>query len=182
MSRILALDIAYRTGWAHDGGMDGVPVTGVYDTRKSAGDAATGYRMGATFESFRRWLIGKIDEVKPWSIAFEAPLHVLRAGVRSNQQTLRILFGLAAMAEAVAYELDIAIAEANIGTIKSHFAGSGKADKDAMVARCQQLRWDIGAPADHNRADAAGLWSLAKSLSDPKFAPIATPLFARARA
>ena len=178
MTRLIALDIALRVGFAHDGPKAGVPITGVYDCRATSGTAKDGFTLGATFESFRRWLIAKIDEVKPWEIAFEAPLHIV-GRTMTSQQTVRVLFGLAAMAEAVAYELDIPIAEGNIATIKKHFAGSAKADKAAMVARCRQLGWDVGATADHNRADAAALWSMAHSLRDPKWAPTATPLFAR---
>lgn len=179
MSRILALDIALRTGYAHDGARPGVPVTGIYDCRSTRGDFKTGYHLGETFEMFRRWLIRTVDEVKPHEIVFEAPVNILH-GIKSNQQTVRVLFGLAAMAEAVAYELDFPISEGNIGAIKKHFAGTARAQKPDMVARCKQLGWDIGMKPDHNRADAAALWSMTKSIRDPKWSPMSTPLFARA--
>jgi hypothetical protein len=63
--------------------------------------------------------------------------------------------------------------------VKKHFAGTGRADKSAMIARCRQLGWP--ARNDHE-ADAAAVWSHIKALVDPKFSLTVTPLFQARRA
>ena len=179
---VLALDIATKTGFAHDSPEDGRPLTGVFRAPAPEGDAEDGWEFGRTFAGYRRWLVGLIGMVKPATVAFEAPLQIVqgnRSKVRTNQNTIRILFGLAAITEMVIAEAGVRPYEANVMTVKRHFAGSGHADKAAMKARCRQLGWQI---VDDNAADAAALWAYMKALEDPKWAPRSTPLFARVSA
>jgi hypothetical protein len=181
--RVLALDIATRTGWATDGSLPGVPVTGVFQAPKAKGSRSEGREFGVSFAAYRAWLVEMIGNIEPEIVGFEAPLNVVAkshgGGLRTtSQETVRLLFGLAAITEEVAQTLGVGCVEQNIGTIKRHFSGTGSADKEAMLAMCKRLNWEVG--GDHNRADAAALWSLVKSLKDPKWAPFATPLFKQA--
>ena len=179
MAVILALDIATKTGWAHDGPEPGRPLTGTFRAPSPEGDAECGFDFGRTFAGYRQWLVRMIGIVKPATVAFEAPLQIVqgqRSKVATNQNTIRILFGLAAITEMAITECGLRAYEANVQAVKRHFAGHGHADKAAMLGRCRQLGW---AAEDHNAADAAALWSLVKSLQEPQWSPNSTPLFGR---
>jgi hypothetical protein len=176
---VLALDIATTTGWAHDDATGQKPLSGTFRAPRPAGLSEEGLEYGRTFAAFRKWLVDFIGVVKPGTLAFEAPLQIVqghRAKVSTNQSAIRILFGLAAIAEMTATECNLRPYECNVQTVKRHFTGSGHADKDAMMARCRQLGW----PAqDHNGADACGVWCLVKGLQDPSWRPAMGPLFQR---
>jgi hypothetical protein len=181
-SRTLALDLATATGYAFDGPHAGVPVTGLYRVPRSGGTKKDGLEFGPGFAAFRAWLVAMIGQVKPDILAFEAPLQIVHTkhgsggGAGTSQSTIRFLFGLASITEEVGAALSVETFEQNNSSIKRHFTGSGAADKAAMLRMCATLRWDVG--GDHNRADAAALWSRIKSMRDPRFAPMSTPLFA----
>jgi crossover junction endodeoxyribonuclease RuvC len=179
MAKVLALDISSKTGFACDGHIEGRPVSGVIRLPKASGDDESGWNLGPLFADYRRQLASLLIVVQPDICAFEAPLQLMHGGhaaVRTSQNTVRLLFGLAGITEGLLSEKNVRGYEANLATVKKHFAGSGRAEKEAMVARCRQLGW----PAeDHNAADACGLWSLMKSLHDPRWSPRSTPLFGR---
>lgn len=175
--RIIALDLSSAcTGIAYDGPDGARPVSSSY--RLPRAGAAGDYGLG--YAAFRAYLACRVERAKPVLIAFEAPLQVIGAHAssrRTNQATVRILFGLAAITEEVAGAFGIACAEVNIATIKKHFAGHGRADKRDIIARCRQLGWE---PRNDNEADAMALWAYAKALREPGWSPRATPLFGRA--
>lgn len=176
---VLGLDVATRTGWAINGPMSGVPIVGTFKAPRPEGDKAEGFDLGPVFLAFRRWLDGMIVIHKPDTVAFEAPLNIVHGGsakVLTNQNTIRLLFGFAALVEMCASEHGVPTYEANVGTIKRHFAGHGRADKAAMMARCRMLGWAV---ADDNQADAAALWAYVSALKNPKFSIMTTPLYGR---
>ena len=178
----MGLDIASATGAAFDGEDSGIPRLLTFRAPSPTGDNQNGWDYGRTFGAFHVWLAELVATVKPQAIALEAPLvlaGVSGVKVLTSQTTVRILFGLAAIAEMTASEAGVDVYEVNVATAKKHFAGHGRADKQMMLARCRQLRWN--AKTDHE-ADAAAVWSFLKSLKEPKWAPRATPLFARGAA
>jgi Holliday junction resolvasome RuvABC endonuclease subunit len=179
-SVILALDISQRcTGFAHDSREAGRPLTGVFRAPKAGGSAEEGWDYGITFAKYHEWLDDMLAAVRPAICAFEAPLNVagMRRTTRLNSQTtVRILLGLAAITEMALKEHGIRAVEANISSVKKHFAGHGFADKAAIMARCHQLGWLV---ENNDAADAAAVWAYAKALHDPSWAPRSTPLFGR---
>lgn len=176
MIRVLALDLATVTGWAVDRpDGSGVPLTGTVACRHVDND------FGTAYVALERFIVDAVSVHQITHLAFEAPLVMAgRAGakVQTNVNTVRKLLGLAAVAELVGTRLGLQVYEANVQTVKKHFAGTGRATKDDIKARCRLLGWPI---KDDNAADAAALWSYAKSLFDRSWAPRSTPMFAGAR-
>ena len=95
MHRVLALDIASCTGWAADFPSGGDrPVMGAFRVRPEGED------LGPAFCDFEGQIEGLIAVHQPTVLAFEAPLVIGGAGGSTrptNHQTVRILFGLAAI-------------------------------------------------------------------------------------
>jgi Holliday junction resolvasome RuvABC endonuclease subunit len=186
MTRVLAFDLSRKgCGWSGDGDKPGVPVSGTQRLPKIEGNPREGYDFGPTFAAFWLFAREKIKDFEPDLIAYEAPLmpRPREDGNRQNfvttEETVRALFGLATLAETIATLSGIKVFEANIQTVKKHFAGHGHADKSEIEARCRQLGWPV---VDHNAADACAVWSLAKCIHDPGFSYSTTPMFAGARA
>jgi Holliday junction resolvasome RuvABC endonuclease subunit len=177
---VLALDISQRcTGFAHDSRDAGRPLTGIYRAPKVGGSIAEGFAYGFTYTKFEEWLDELLVAVKPATCCFEAPLNIAgtnRSSRPTSQTTVRILFTLAGITEKLLYQHGIAAREANISSVKKHFAGHGFADKSAIVARCHQLGWLV---ENEDAADAAAVWSYTKALLDPTWSPRSTPLFGR---
>lgn len=168
--RVLAVDCGTVSGAAVDGER-GIPI--LTSKRLGAIDADD---HGARYAVFEQWLCDLIAVHQPTAFAFESPLVPRGNNVLTNANTIRFLLGLAAVAELVGTRAGLEVFEANVQQVKRHFAGNGRADKTAMMQRCRLLGWNA---KNHNEADAAGLWALAKSTLDPKFAPQTTPLFGR---
>jgi Holliday junction resolvasome RuvABC endonuclease subunit len=184
MPMTLALDIATRTGWCHDGASpDAPPVSGIFQMASVQKAEGGGTDYGRTFAGFAVKLREKLAEIRPAVLAAEAPLHMIGQGSKAekfmtNQSTVRILYGFAAIAEAEAFLHGAEFFEAQARMIKHYFVGSAKASKDDMIRRCRLLGWPV---EDHNQADAIALWAMTKSVLDPSFAPRATSLFGRGR-
>lgn len=187
MIRVLALDLATQTGVAFD---DPDPEGGgrrrlqpiERPTFKTWQLAPSGHRrFGVRFAELYDRMIKLIDDLdyeskKPDVIAFEEPLlHKYRRGYGSGDN-VRLLVGLAAVAEMVAEQHSIKCVEVNITTVKVHFGGKAGGDKEAIGARCRQLGW---ATKNADESDAASIWSFVKCSLDPKFSYQSTPLFGR---
>lgn len=155
--RYLALDIATVTGYAADrpGGGD-TPVTGTVRVRVEDED------LGAAFLEFEQHVEDLIAVHRPGVLAFEAPLVIGggRGTTRpTNHATVRLLFGLAAIAELVGTRRQLQVFEAHIGSVRRHFCGSGRADKREVLARCKLLGWDVKTA---DAADGAAIWDYAR--------------------
>jgi Holliday junction resolvasome RuvABC endonuclease subunit len=140
---ILALDLATRTGWAivRDGR---VIESGVQDFSKRRGES-----NGLLFLRARKWLAG-FD--RPDLVAYE------RAHFRGGAAT-EICVGLQTRAQEQAAEWGVESAPVATGTLKAWAAGSGRADKAAMISWAASK---LGRqPEDDNEADAVavGLWA-----------------------
>lgn len=165
---VLALDIASNTGAAWDAPGGRRPLCASW--RAPYADPKD---FGSRFLSFMRWLDEVVLVVKPRILAFEAPLVPHGANMKTSADTVRYLIGLASIAEMVASDHEIEVVEENLGTIKKYFTGSGHAKKHDMMARAKALNW---AAANHNEADAAGLWAYVKAMDDPAWSFIVTPI------
>lgn len=172
MASLLALDIAQSTGFAI-GALDADrPLTG------SVRCAADGDDFGRAGVAFEKWMVGLIDLQKPDVVAFEAPLVVggNRGTTRpTNANTIRLLFGLAFLAETIASRCGLRVYECHIQTVRRHFCGNGRCQKPEVRARCRQLGWDV---QSNDAADAAAIWDFARSQFWPSAAHRSTPIFA----
>lgn len=144
LPKILALDLATRTGWCV-GAPDEDPR---YGTKVLP---STGEDIGRFAYAFNEWLLDMITLESPALIVFEAPI---LAG-KTNLNTARKLTGLAWHTEFVANHRQVRCAEHHLQSVKKFFAGSGRADKAEMIAAARRLGFD---PKDDNAADAIGLW------------------------
>lgn len=162
-AKVLALDISSRTGFAYDGPSPGAPVFGTFVVPAGG--------LGNRMLHLSRWLYPLIGRIKPDKIAIEAPIPAI-------DHAARILMALAYTAHYCAAAAGIGCEEWSVSEIKSYWAGSGSAGKDAMIAACLRLGWKVG---DDNQADACAIWALSNSKTDPKFSLMTLPLFGAAR-
>jgi crossover junction endodeoxyribonuclease RuvC len=175
--KALTLDIATVTGFAHDDEAGTRPITGTFRVPRPTGSWEDGWEFGATFAGFEEFLVPMVKLVRPDVAGIEAPLNIVqgdRSKVRTNQNTIRILFGLAAIAEKVFHQCGVRVYETNVMTAKKYLAGHGRADKGEMIAAARRLGWTVNSA---DAADAAGQWGYLKSLTDKGWAPRSTPLF-----
>lgn len=169
---VLALDLASRFGWA-EGANGHKPICG------SKRCAIEGAGTPEIFGNYTKWLSQKLINRTPDVLVYEAPLatNILRG--KTNVRTSRILFGLAAITEGIAYRMGVrSIREATVNEVRRHFIGNGNLPGDqakrAVGVRCRQLGYEID---DHNAGDAAALWDYTCSMRHASHAVKATPLF-----
>jgi Holliday junction resolvasome RuvABC endonuclease subunit len=136
--KILALDMATKTGWALKEGNQ--IISGVQDFSKQRGESP-----GMIFLKFRAWLKNfKRDRLL---VVIEQTHH--RGGAATD-----LCAGLKAEAQAFAAENGFEITPVHSATLKKWTCGHGKADKDAMIKKARELGFN---PKDDNEADAIHL-------------------------
>ena len=162
----LALDLATKSGWAIDDASGNRPELGTY---KLAGPS-----RGQQFLAFERWLYPRLDGVD--LVAVERP--IFGGGkIIFSQDHMMVLIGLVALTHAVAASRGLEPHMPAVSTVRRHFCRSGKAKKSDVQDQCWILGWDFD--NDDNQADAAALWSWAKSSYDPGYQPaVGTRMFA----
>jgi hypothetical protein len=169
--RILSLDLALRAGWAMGRVLDRTPTFG------SVRLAAPGASMGAIFANCRKWL-STFDGVD--IAVFESPMQPSFMSGHTNATTIRILMGIAAIAEEHFFSRGVDVREAQVREVRRHFLGSNKhkrvAAKALTISACRRLGWN---PPDDNAADALALWHFQASVIEPKLALQTSPLFRR---
>jgi len=136
--KILALDLATKTGWAHSDGPSGVQSFAL----------SRGESPGMRFLKFRGWLDRVATEAPFQVVAYEQP-H-LRGG-----HATEVLAGMVGILQAWAADHGIETVMRHSGEIKRHATGKGNANKDAMIETAKERGWS---PEDDNEADA--LWLL----------------------
>lgn len=167
MTGLLTLDISTKTGWAFASveaiaawpkGVPGEqgPIQGVaYGTRRlappSSGHGLYGLGMHA--------LVGDlIQRYQPKVIVYESPLPPQK---RDTLNILRLLGGLAFMAECVAQTYNTPIYEENVSTVRKHFIGWCRGDRQKIkhdtIWMCQARGWT---PQTDDEADALALLDL----------------------
>jgi Holliday junction resolvasome RuvABC endonuclease subunit len=142
MTKILALDLATRTGWAHSDGP-----SGVQDFSLDRGESA-----GMRLLKFRGWLGRIFEEVDFDVVAYEQPHY------RGGHAT-EVLAGMVGILQEWAAENWVETAMRHSREIKRHATGSGNASKDDMVNKAVEQGWN---PQDDNEADALWLLDLMK--------------------
>jgi hypothetical protein len=171
--RILALDVATTTGYAV-GPIDQVPAAG------SISFGAPNASENAIFGNALRWISTTLEpRPRPDVVIIEAMLPPGAKVGNTTRQTRDRLAGLHGIVRAVAHLRGIAqINQATVGDVRMHFIGTrtmkSRAAKVEVVSRCTQLGWPV---SDDNSADALALWSYARSLIDPKYALLVSPMF-----
>lgn len=173
---LIALDInSKRCGVAFGGVADGAPRVLTWALPGGL-DIPTLSRGAASLYSS---LSGLSKLVHPEHVFIEAPLQMTDRSAHT-ELVLIALFGAACAAGANA---GANVNTGHVGTWRRHFIGRGnmpgKEAKAATIARCHLFGWKV---ENHDEADAAGLWSFGMSITYPKWAPKATPLFANGRA
>lgn len=134
MKRILALDMATKTGWASG------TSSGTEDFRKKAGDS-----RGMIYIRFEAWLTEICGYIEPELIVYERP-HA--RGRAANE----LLNGLLAHLQAYCERCGIEYTDCPSTTLKKFATGKGNASKEMMIdAYRKRLGVD---PIDDNHADA----------------------------
>jgi hypothetical protein len=173
--RILALDLASRTGWACGFPDDARPCAG------SVRFARPGVSLGAIYAGCRQWLADfVVADPNVRLIVFEAPMAPQHMAGFTTAHVIRILIGLCAVVEEFAYARGYDVREAKVSDVREHFLGRNrlkrKEAKSSTIEACHRLGWS---PADDNAADALALWHYQASIFDPKLALQTSPLFRR---
>ncbi len=167
---VWALDLATNTGecWGEPGAS---PSLG-HNRLPSTGDD-----VGRFLSEFRKWFMGRLDEVCPTLVSFEAP--ILPAA--TSMSTVRKLNGLAGVTEMLCHEEGIECCEATTTAVKKALTGSGGAKKWQMVEACRA--YGLG-PHTYNsegreasdEADAFGVWLATVRARCPTHADLWKPL------
>lgn len=135
--RILALDLATKTGWAAWEGS--LVASGVQSFPSSRGDS-----LGMRLLRFRGWLRRVCDEFGADVIAHELSI----VGPRAN----KLAIDMEALIRTECAARGIENVGVAVGTLKKHATGNGGAGKPAMVAAAAK-RWGVEVQ-DDNHADA----------------------------
>ncbi|MFK4534325.1 hypothetical protein ABIA00_002508 [Bradyrhizobium ottawaense] len=173
--RILALDLASRTGWACGFPHEDKPRSG------SVRFAREGASLGAIYAGCRQWLADFLaTEPDVRLIVFEAPMAPQHMAGFTTAHIIRVLIGLCAIVEECGHAGGYDMREAKVSDVRQHFLGTNrikrKEAKSATIDACTRLGW---APRDDNAADALALWHYQASLLEPKLAVQTSPLFRR---
>lgn len=168
---VLGLDIASTTGASFNHPTDTRPIS----ITMSLPDVAD---HGDRLAKFEDWLCDLIEAHAPAVVAYEAPLIPHGNALLTRAHTVLLLIKLAGVAELVAARYGCRRMAVNVSTVKKFWTGHGRAEKDAMIARCAQLGWSC---RNDHEADSAAVWAYAMSTLNKGWAPMATPLFAPGR-
>lgn len=144
--KALALDLGTTTGFCVGRTERGaLPTSGTASFKPARFEGG-----GMRFVRFRRWLNELAAAHGPFStVSFEE--------VRRHRGTdaAHVYGGLMATLTAWCEENSVPYEGVPVGTIKSHWAGKGNANKDAMIAEARRRGFE---PSDDNEADALALF------------------------
>ncbi len=144
--RILALDMATKTGWA----MNDPSVSGVENFAVRRGESP-----GMRFVRFVAWLEEIIEKARPDLVVYEQAHH--RGGAATE-----VAVGLATHLQSTLARHGIDHTSYHTATIKKHATGRGNAGKEEMMAAYRER---FGSrPVDDNEADAR--WALDLAMRD----------------
>lgn len=150
--RILALDLALRTGWAL---WDGSSRTSGYT------DFSVRYAedQGHTFARFNRWL-------RKHDPAPEYVVHESTFGNMQNRGAVAIAIGFSTRVQEYCANRQIPLDSVNASRLKKWTTGNGRAKKPEMIEavvrrfRVESPIWD---PLDDNEADAIAILEYARA-------------------
>lgn len=149
--KILALDLATKTGWAlGDTERDITMVhSGVQDFSLKRGESS-GMRM----LYFDRWISQMLSDHKPKIVAYEMPHQ--RGGAPSQ-----VLLGLLGILHKACAEAEIDFFSVHTASLKKFATGYGKASKEEM---CKAASSIVGREIKSNdEADALHIWNWART-------------------
>ena len=150
MRKILAVDQATITGWAHSDG-----AYGIWDLRIKK-DESNGMRLIRFECKLREVYNGPGIEL----IVFETVS--VASGKRANMESFKFGAKLQAIIERFCEENEVECCSFHLNTIKKHaLPGKGKRDKAAMVAAAK-VKWPDKEIIDDNVADALWILDLAQ--------------------
>ena len=141
--KILALDIATKTGWATN---NPVAQSGMVDfTIGKAGQKMTDAKRALRLLKFKHWLTEFLTmHTKFDLIIYEQQHHRGRAATE-------VAIGLISEVIKLAGIVGARIESVHSGTLKKFATGHGKAEKAQMIAAAEGFGWK---PVDDNEADA----------------------------
>jgi len=115
--------------------------------------------LGETLSTFSNWLALWVKENTDW-IAYEQRM---TGGARLGGRHLELHYGMVGALHLRAWHLGIPILSIPIGTAKKALTGTGRADKDAMLAAARE-RYPQHDVLEHDVADAiaVGLAALSR--------------------
>ena len=142
--RILALDMATKTGWA----VNKPELSGVENFAIKRGESP-----GMRFLRFHAWLEEMFQKVKPNLVVYEQAHH--RGGAATA-----IALGMIAILQKQCAERGVEYMTCHTGTLKKHATGKGNASKSEMM-RAYKAKWGHE-PMDDNECDARWLldWAI----------------------
>lgn len=139
MKKILALDIATKTGWKTE------TASGVWNLKPNRGESE-GMRV-VRFKSKVKELI-ELESIE--LVSYERPAGMHKASIMVASEMVGVLKDLC-----IEKNLDLACYSAN--EIKKFATGKGNCNKEAMIRAAVDLGFN---PADDNEADAIHLYNL----------------------
>lgn len=139
--KILALDIATKTGWKTE------TSSGVWDLKPNRGESE-----GMRVVRFKAKVRELIDIEKIELIAYERPAGMHKASIMVASEMVGVLKDLC-----IEKNVDLACYSAN--EIKKFATGKGNANKESMIKSAIEKGFN---PKDDNEADAIHLYFLAK--------------------
>ncbi|MCG2597376.1 crossover junction endodeoxyribonuclease RuvC [Achromobacter insuavis] len=147
---ILALDLGTKTGYAvrrRDGAMRYGTVD--FTPRKS-------WTPGQRWARFRGWLADTVATFQIDAVVYERVVFGHSSAASSD-----VYGGFKALVELAADTHSLTLSSVAVPTVKKHFTGSGRADKDAMMAQAKARGFN---PDSHNAADALAIlhWAVAQ--------------------
>jgi len=148
--KILALDLATKTGWAFgDTDDDVVRIhSGVQDFSLKRGES-----RGMRFLHFDRWIYQMLAECDPEVVVYETPHH-------QGGHATEVLLGLVGLVQKAVAEAKTEHASVHSATLKKFATGSGRASKEEMKIRAiQRFARQV---EDDNEADALHIWDWAR--------------------
>ena len=151
--RHLALDLGTKLGYAHiDTGRPDSLSSGLGDFSRQGGE-----EPGHRYRRYRRWLIGKFNEVKPAAAWYE------RVYRHEGTDAAHVYGGFQALLEELCAEPpSVRLTGIPVQTIKFRATTSGNAGKE-RVLQAARAKWPRQKILDHNQADA--LWILRVGLN-----------------
>jgi Holliday junction resolvasome RuvABC endonuclease subunit len=142
--KILALDIATKTGWATQ------TTSGTWDLKPQSGES-----VGMRVIRFKAKLREIIEVERPDVVIYERPAGRSIRAIQTQSEMIGVLIDYC-------HTLNIEYASVSPAEIKKHATNRGNCSKGDMVAAAK-AKWPLTEIVDDNCADALWLLDLAKS-------------------
>lgn len=148
--KILAFDIATKTGWAVGDVSSLAPCEHGTHSIAVAGDP-----YGKKYLRFHNWILRTLKNHRPDMIVYEKVRN--HKGIEAGH----VYGGLQAQILAASHAFSINAQGVGVGEVKKHFTGKGNATKEMMIEEAIRRGYR---PRDDNAADAIAVFELAREL------------------